>query len=260
MAIAIWFVPVPAGTHAPRLASLRHIHRRHRIGPGRSFSAPHLNDAGGGRGGSHRHAVTRAGVRRLRQRERAAGSDRVPRRPGDRQIGPRTAHQPIHGESIRPLAARHRLQHRAHGCADRSSVSEQHGARRRPLPRRAVGRAGIRLAPRRSAGTAARRISHVLRHGEPRGLVGALDDGDLGEPDRHPDRAALRDRHRVRQVAPHGIGAGADCDRGDPPSSSPESSRPASATRPTHPPLRAPRSRRWDRSPATNGSPRWPSC
>ena len=47
---------------------------------------------------------------------------------------------------------------------------------------------GIRVAARRPRGPAARRLPDVLRDGEPRRLVRALDDGHVGQPDRHADR------------------------------------------------------------------------
>ncbi len=70
------------------------------------------------------------------------------------------------------------------------AVPEQHCARRRALPDRAVGGAGLGLPARRSRG---RRLGGYLMFcgdGEPGGVVGAVDDGDVGQPDRHAGRAA----------------------------------------------------------------------
>ena len=103
------------------------------------------------------------------------------------------AHQPVHGEPVRPLVAGARLQHRAHGRGDRAGVSEQHRARRRALSGRAVGGAGRRFAARRSRGPPARRLPDVLRDGEPRRLVRPLDDGHVGQSDRHPGGARSSD-------------------------------------------------------------------
>ena len=52
-------------------------------------------------------------------------------------------------------------------------LSDRHGA---PAP-----------SPR-TRRTPARRLPHVLHDGEPRGLIGSLDDGDLLQPDRRADR------------------------------------------------------------------------
>ena len=41
-------------------------------------------------------------------------------------------------------------------------------------------------------GAPARRLPDVLRHGEPRGVVGAVDDGDVGQSDRHPGGEGVR--------------------------------------------------------------------
>ena len=200
------------GAHRTGLAPVRDLRRVDRRGAGGRVPAPHVHDAGGGGRGDDRHALAGEGLRRLRQRERAAGGDRLSRRAGGREIGSRPAHQPVHGQPLRPVVAGARIQHRAHGRRDRAGVPEQHRARRRAVPDRAVGGAGIRLAARRPRGPPAGRLPDVLRDGEPRGLVRALDDGHVRQPDRHPDRAGVRTGNRLRQMAPRRLGAGADRD------------------------------------------------
>ena len=189
------------GTHRAGLAPVRRVRRGHRVGAGGRVSAAHVDDARRRGGSAHRHDLAGAGVRRLRQRERAAGRDRVPRRAGGRQVRTGTSDQPVHGEPFRPLVARARLQHRADRRGDRAGVSEQHGARRRPLSGRAVRGARRGLAARRSGGSTAGRLSDVLRDGEPRRLLRAVDDRHVGQSDRPADRAGFRARHRLRQVA-----------------------------------------------------------
>ena len=88
-------------------------------------------------------------------------------------------------------SARSRLQPRAHRRGHRAGVPQQHGARRRALPDRAVRRQGSGLRARQPRGAAARRLPHVLRDGEPRGLLRPLDDGHL-----LPTRSACRSRRK----------------------------------------------------------------
>ena len=52
----------------------------------------------------------------------------IDRRAGRGEVGPRQAHQPLHGQPLRRLVARPRLQHRAHRRGDRAGLPEQHGA------------------------------------------------------------------------------------------------------------------------------------
>jgi Sodium:sulfate symporter transmembrane region len=82
-------------------------------------------------------------------------------------------------------------------CSSRSSC---------PWPR-------ARARARRPRRPAAGRLPHVLRDGEPRGLLRALDDGHLGQPDRRADRAEGRARDRVREVVARLFGVLADRDR-----------------------------------------------
>ena len=60
---------------------------------------------------------------------------------------------------------------------------------------------GAGSRPEDAGGPPARRLSDVLRHGEPRRLVRAVDDGHVGQSDRRPDRARVRAGDRLRQVA-----------------------------------------------------------
>ena len=190
----------PGRAERAGLAPLRHLHRGDRRGARGRVPAAHVDDAGRSRGGPHGHDRPGEGVQRLCQRERAAGGDRLHRRAGGRQVRPGAAHQPLHGGPVRPLVARPGLQHRAHRRGDRAGIPEQHRARRRPLPGRAVGGPGVRFAARRSRGPAARRLPDVLRDGGPGRLVRAVDDGHVGQSDRHPDREGVRARDRLRQA------------------------------------------------------------
>ena len=76
------------GTHSPRLASVRHLPRRHCVGADRRVPAPNVHDAGGRRSRSHRNDLARAGVRGIRQCERAAGGSCLPRCAGGREVRP----------------------------------------------------------------------------------------------------------------------------------------------------------------------------
>ena len=98
---------------------------------------------------------------------------------------------------------------------------------------------GSGLRARRPRGPAARRLPHVLRDGEPRGLLRPLDDGHLCQSDRRADRAEVRGRDRLRQLVPRLLGAGARRDRDVARCSFRSSFRPASARRPKPPPRHA---------------------
>ena len=213
IAIGIWFTPVPAGLTAHGVAPVRGLRRRHRVRAHRLLPAPDgLDDRRRDRR-PHRDDHAGTGLLGLRQCQRPAGGDRVHRRAGGGEVGARPADQPLDGEPLRRLAARSCLQPRAHRRGHRAGVPQQHGARRRAVPDRAVRRQGSGLRARQPRGTAARRLPHVLRDGEPRGLLRPLADGHLLQPDRRADRAESRARDQLRQLAPRLLGADAHRDR-----------------------------------------------
>ena len=181
-------LPGPGRTHRSGVAPVRGLRRGHRVGAYRRVPAAHGLDARRGRHRSHRDDHAGTGVLGFRQFERAARGDRIHRRAGRGEVGSRPADQPLHGEPLRRLLARSRLQHRADRRGHRAGLPQQHGARRRALPDRAVRGQGGGLQARGSRRTPARRLPHVLRDGEPRGLFRALDDGHL-LPTRSPCRS-----------------------------------------------------------------------
>ena len=130
------------------LAPVRRVRIGDRVGADRLISAADLHAARGRGGGPDRHGLAGEGLRGLCQRQRAAGRDCVPGRARRREVGTGPAHQPVHGEPVRPIVARTCLQHRHHGRAHCAGVSEQHRARRRAVSDRAVGR---ERAPDRTA-------------------------------------------------------------------------------------------------------------
>ena len=213
LALGIWFSPVPGRPHGAGVAPVRGLRRRHRVGASRRVPAPHGLDARRGGRRPHRDDHAGTGVLGFRQCERAARGGRVHRRAGGGEVGAWPADQPLHGEPLRRLVARPRLQHRADRRGHCAGVPQQHGARRRALSDRAVRGQGGGLQPRGPRRAAARRLSHVLRDGEPRGLLCPLDDGHLLQPDRRADRTESRARDRLRQVAPCLLGAIAHRDR-----------------------------------------------
>ena len=206
-------LPGSGRAHGAGVAPVRGLRRGHRVGADRRVPAAHGLDARRGRRRSHRDDHAGAGLLGFRQFERAARGGRVHRRAGGGEVGSRPAHQPLHGEPLRRLLARPRLQHRADRRGHRAGVPQQHGARRRALPDRAVRGQGGGLQARGPRRTAARRLPHVLRDGEPRGLFRPLDDGHLVQPDRRADRAESRARDRLRKVVPRLLGAVAHRDR-----------------------------------------------
>ena len=150
--------PGSGRSHGSGVAPVRGLRRGHRVGAARRVSAPHGLDARRGHRRSHRDDHTGAGVFGFRQFERAARGGRVHRRAGGGEVGARPTDQPLHGEPLRRLLARSRLQHRADRRGHRAGVSQQHGARRRALPDRAVRGQGSGLrSPTipRDAGSAA---------------------------------------------------------------------------------------------------------
>ena len=142
-------LPRSGRAHGARLAPVRRLRRGHRVGADRRLPAAHGLDAGRGRHRPDRDDQAGAGLLGLRQLERAAGGDRLHRRAGRGEVGPRQARQPLHGQPLRRLVARPRLQHRAHRRGHRAGLPEQHGARRRALPDRALRRQGGGLEARR---------------------------------------------------------------------------------------------------------------
>ena len=98
-------------------------------------------------------------------------------------------------------------------AAHRAGVPQQHGARRRALPDRAVRRQGSGLRARQPRGPASRWLPHVLHDGQPRGLFRPLADGHLLQPDRRADRAERRVQDQLRQLAHRLLGANARRDR-----------------------------------------------
>ena len=206
-------LPGSGRTHGARLAPVRRLRRGHRLGADQRVPAAHGLDAGRRRHRPDRDDQAGAGLLGLRQFERAAGGDRVHRRAGGGEVGPGQARQPLHGQPLRRLVARPRLQHRAHRRGHRAGLPEQHGARRRAVPDRALRRQGGGLGARGSREPAPGRLPHVLLDGGPRGLLRAVDDGHLRQPDRRADRPAGRARDRLREVAPRLRGAVAHRDR-----------------------------------------------
>ena len=195
------------GPHRAGVAPVRDLRRLHRGRAGRRVPAADVDHARRRGGRADRHHPGGEGLRRLREPQRAAGRHRVPGRAGGREVGARAPHQPVHGRPLRRLVARTGVQHRADRRRHRAGFPQQHGARRGAVPDRAVRRAGIGVATGRPGGTAARRLPDVLRHGEPRRVVGAVDDGDVGESDRAAGRQGVRHRDRLRQVVPRGVRA-----------------------------------------------------
>ena len=140
--------PDTSRSHRAGVASLRGLRRRHRVRAHRLFPAPDgLNDRRRDRR-SHRDDHAGAGVLGLRQFQRPAGGDRVHRRAGGGEVGARPADQPLDGEPLRRLAARSCLQPGVHRRAHRAGVPQQHGARRRAVPDRALHRQGSGLRAR----------------------------------------------------------------------------------------------------------------
>ena len=242
--------------HGAGVAPVRGLRRRHRVGAPRRVPAPHELDARRGGRRPHRDDHAGTGVLGFRQCERAARGGRVHRRAGGGEVGARPADQPLHGEPLRRLPPRPRLQHRADRRGHCAGVPQQHGARWRALSDRAVRGQGGGLQPRGPRGAAARRLSHVLRDGEPRGLLRPLDDGHLLQPDRRADRPESRARDRLRHAGSlpprcHRSSRSRCC-----PCSSRSSFRPGSARRRTRPRRPARTSPAWGRCRATSGSRR----
>ena len=247
-------LPDPGRTHSSGMALVRGLRRGHRVGADRRVPAPHGLDARRGRHRSHRDDHAGTGVRGFRQFERAARGDRIHRRAGGGEVGTRPPDQPFHGEPLRWVVDRSRLQHRADGCGHRAGFPEQHGARRRALPDRALRGQRGRLQARGSRRTPARRLPDVLRDGGPRGLFRALDDGDFCQPDRRADRRESRTQDRLREMVPGLIGAVVDCDRAPAPDRGED--LPAARGQDTRGPRGGAQGTRraWEACRATNGS------
>ena len=211
LALGLWITPIPSGLTEPGLAPLRHLRGGDLLRHPDRVPAADRRDAGGGRRGAHRHDHARQGLRRLRQRQRAPRGGGLSRRQQCREVRAGAAHQLPGRERLRSLHARAGLQHLPHRRGDRSGLSEQHRAQRRALSDRPVTRPGGGLDARGREDAPRRRLSHVLRHGEPRRLLGALADGHVRESDRGGDRAAVRPEDQLRLVAARRVRSGAGC-------------------------------------------------
>ncbi len=128
-----------------RVAPVRGVHRSHRLRARQRVSAADgLDDRRSDRR-PHRDDHARTGILGFRQCERPARGRRVHRRAGRGEVGARPADQPLVGEPVRWLTPWPRLQHRDHRRGHRTGISQQHGARRRAVPDRAVRGHGSRL-------------------------------------------------------------------------------------------------------------------
>ena len=191
------------------MASVRGVCGGDLVGACWRLFAPHGLDDRGRRRRAHRDDHAGTGLLGFCEFERVASRDRIHRRAGRGEIRSRPAHQPLHGEPLRRILARSRLQHRADRRGYRAGIPQQHGTRWRALPHRAVRVERGGFQSRRPRGAAARRLSDVLRDGEPRRVFRALDDGHLRQPRRLADRAEIRARDRLRVVDPRFLRAGA---------------------------------------------------
>ena len=201
--------PDTSRSHRAGVASVRGLLRRHRVRAHQLFPAPDGLDDRRRHRRSHRDDHAGAGVLGFRQFECPAGGDRVHRRAGGGEVGARPADQPFDGEPLRRLAARSCLQPGVHRRAHRAGVPQQHGARRRALPDRALHRQGSGLRARQPRGPAPRWLPYVLLDGRPRALFCPLADVQLLQPDRRADRAEFRVQYQLRQLAPPLLGANA---------------------------------------------------
>ena len=210
LALGLWVVPIPRGADRAGLAPLRDLRRGHLSPsswpPFRCLTAAMLAAGAAVLTG---HDRARQGLRRLRQRQRAPRGRGVSRRQQRREVRTRAPHQLPGGERVRAIDARAGLQHLPHRRGHRAGLPEQHRPERRALSDRPLARPGRGLEAGRREHAAGRRLSHVLRHGEPRRLLGALDDGHVGEPDRRRDRAPVRPEDQLRLVASRRVRSGA---------------------------------------------------
>ena len=148
-----------------------------------------------------RRPAAREGLRRLRERDDPPDRRRLPRRAGDREVRPRAAARPPRRDSLREVDARPRLQHLLPRRRHRARVPERHGALGRPLPARPLPRRGLGLEAGRGDAQEDGRLPDVLRPCDAQPLVGALADGDGGQPARRRDRQVAGPPRVVRLVA-----------------------------------------------------------
>ena len=147
------------------------------------------------------HPPAREGLRRVRERHDPPHRRRLPRRARDREVRPRAAARPPRRGALRKVDARARLQHLLPRRRHRARVPERHGALGRPLPARPLPRRGLGLEAGRGDAQEDGRLPDVLRDGDAQPLVGALADGDGGQPARRRDRQVARLQRVVRLVA-----------------------------------------------------------
>ena len=122
------------------------------------------------------------------------------------------ARQPPRGERFREVGTRARLQHLPHRRRDRAGLPEQHGPRWGAVPDRALPGAKRRFQARRREDPPPGRLPHVLGDGEPRGLLGTLADGHVGQSDRGGSGRQIWSEDRFRLMAPRRVTPGPDGD------------------------------------------------
>ena len=111
-------------------------------------------------------------------------------------------------------SARSRLQPRAHRRGHRAGVPQQHGARRRALPDRAVHRQGSGLRARQTQRAGGSAATSCSARWPSLAVSSALWlTATSCQPDRRADRAECRVQAQLRQLAPRLLGADAHRDR-----------------------------------------------
>ena len=190
------------------LAPVRRVRGRDLLGHRERISAPDGLAARRRHCRADRHRGPGQGLRRFRERERAAGHSRLPGGECSGEVRPRTSHQSARSERMRTVHSGTGLQHLSHRCPDRAGVSEQYGARRRALSDHSFTRPERRLHARRRRQAPSGRLSHVLWYGEPQRLVGSLAHGHLRQPDRRLAGRAVRLEDRLRHLVAGRFGSG----------------------------------------------------